>query len=104
MCCIPEQTNLFSDGAFGKGLLLDCQFNQCLNWTNYGRMRQKRKNQVWIWIALCRKTRQVVARAIGDRSEQTCRELWIMFQTSIVKDIVLRTFGKRIRQSFQKSN
>jgi IS1 family transposase len=36
----------------------------------------KRKNQVWIWIALCRKTRQVVARAIGDRSEETCRELW----------------------------
>jgi len=33
-------------------------------------------NKVWIWIALCRKTRQVVARAIGDRSEKTCRELW----------------------------
>jgi len=36
----------------------------------------KRKNQVWIWIALCRKTRQVVARAVGDRSKETCRELW----------------------------
>ena len=36
----------------------------------------KRRNQVWIWIALCRKTRQVVARAIGDRSEKTCQELW----------------------------
>jgi insertion element IS1 protein InsB len=36
----------------------------------------KRKNQVWIWIALCRKTRQVVARAIGDRNEKTCQELW----------------------------
>lgn len=32
--------------------------------------------QAWIWIALCRKTRQVVAYAIGDRSEETCRELW----------------------------
>ena len=31
---------------------------------------------MWIWIALCRKTRQVVARAIGDRSEDTCRERW----------------------------
>jgi len=28
------------------------------------------------WIALCRKTRQVVARAIGYRSEKKCRELW----------------------------
>jgi insertion element IS1 protein InsB len=36
----------------------------------------KSANQVWIWIALCRKTRQVVARAIGDRSEKTCQELW----------------------------
>jgi IS1 family transposase len=32
--------------------------------------------QAWIWIALCRKTRQVIAYAIGDRSEETCRELW----------------------------
>jgi insertion element IS1 protein InsB len=36
----------------------------------------KKVNKVWIWIAICRKTRQVVARAIGDRSEKTCRELW----------------------------
>jgi len=25
---------------------------------------------------LCRKTRQVVAYAVGDRSEKTCRKLW----------------------------
>ena len=36
----------------------------------------KKVNKIWIWIALCRKTRQVVARAIGDRSEKTCFELW----------------------------
>jgi insertion element IS1 protein InsB len=36
----------------------------------------KKTNQAWIWIALCRKTRQVVAYAIGDRSEKTCRRLW----------------------------
>ena len=36
----------------------------------------KKTNQVWIWIALCRKTRQVVAYAVGDRSEQTCHRLW----------------------------
>ena len=33
-------------------------------------------NKIWIWVALCRKTRQIVARAVGDRSEKTCRELW----------------------------
>ncbi len=36
----------------------------------------KKTNQAWIWIALCRKTRQVVAYAVGDRSKQTCRRLW----------------------------
>ncbi|HEV2123127.1 MAG TPA: IS1 family transposase, partial [Chloroflexota bacterium] len=28
-----------------------------------------------LWIALCRRTRQVVAYVFGDRSEQTCRRL-----------------------------
>ena len=36
----------------------------------------KKTHQAWIWIALCRKTRQVVAYAVGDRSERTCRTLW----------------------------
>ena len=33
-------------------------------------------DQAWIWIALCRESRQVVAYAIGDRSPGTCRRLW----------------------------
>jgi insertion element IS1 protein InsB len=36
----------------------------------------KKTNQAWIWIALCRKTPQVVAYALGDRSEKTCPRLW----------------------------
>lgn len=36
----------------------------------------KKANRAWIWIALCRKTRQVVSYAIGDRSEKTCHMLW----------------------------
>jgi IS1 family transposase len=36
----------------------------------------RRVNKRWVWIALCRATRQVVAYVIGDRSEQTCRKLW----------------------------
>lgn len=37
---------------------------------------QRRKNKRWLWVALCRRTRQVVAYALGDRSEKTCRKLW----------------------------
>ena len=36
----------------------------------------KKANDSWIWIALCRQTRQVVAYAVGDRSKQTCQRLW----------------------------
>ena len=35
------------------------------------------KQQVlWVWIALCRRTRQVVAWMPGARDETTCRRLW----------------------------
>ena len=30
----------------------------------------------WIWTVLCRRTRQIIAYAIGDRSQHTCRILW----------------------------
>src|SRR5437868_11678201 len=36
----------------------------------------KKANEVWVWVALCRKTRQAVAYAVGDRSKKTCQRLW----------------------------
>lgn len=36
----------------------------------------KKVKKRWIWLALCRQTRQVVAYAVGDRSEATARQLW----------------------------
>lgn len=33
-------------------------------------------NKQWVWIALCRRTRQIVSFFVGDRSEQSCRQLW----------------------------
>ena len=36
----------------------------------------RKSNKRLIWIALCRRTRQVVAYFIGDRSEKSCRNLW----------------------------
>jgi IS1 family transposase len=36
----------------------------------------KKVKKAWIWIALSRRTRQVVAYVIGDRSQATCRKLW----------------------------
>lgn len=31
---------------------------------------------MWVWLALCRKSRQVVAFVTGDRSGRTCERLW----------------------------
>jgi IS1 family transposase len=36
----------------------------------------KRASKRWVWVALCRATRQVVAYFIGDRSRESCRKLW----------------------------
>jgi insertion element IS1 protein InsB len=33
-------------------------------------------NKRWVWFALCRRTRQIVAYFIGDRSEASCLQLW----------------------------
>lgn len=33
-------------------------------------------NKRWVWLALCKQTRQVVARVIGGRGTATCRHLW----------------------------
>ncbi len=35
-----------------------------------------KKQKRWLWVALSRKTRQVIAYAIGDRSEKTCKKLY----------------------------
>lgn len=36
----------------------------------------KKASKAWVWIAMCRETRQVVGYVIGDRGEGACRELW----------------------------
>ena len=41
-------------------------------WSFVGKKGEKR----WLWAALCRRTRQIVAFVLGDRSERTCRLLW----------------------------
>jgi IS1 family transposase len=45
----------------------------------------KKSNKRWVWIALCRRTRQIVAYFIGDRSEKSCRQLWKQIPESYKK-------------------
>ena len=36
----------------------------------------KKSRKRWIWLVLCRRTRQVIAYAVGGRCRKTCRLLW----------------------------
>ena len=43
---------------------------------------QKKTQQLWLWVALCRRTRQIVAWTLGDRSLQSACDL----RASLPKD------------------
>src|SRR5258706_8451928 len=45
-------------------------------WMKSGASCGKKEDPRWLWTALWRRTRQMVAVAIGDRSKATCFRLW----------------------------
>lgn len=57
-----------------------------------------RKNKRWIWLALCRRTRQIVAYVIGDRSEATCRLLWERVPVAYKGGLVYSDFWEAYEQ------
>ncbi len=59
-----------------KETLLPTQQDDVLELDELWSFVRFRKNKRWIWIVLCRRTRQIVAFVIGDRSAETCQKLW----------------------------
>jgi insertion element IS1 protein InsB len=49
---------------------LDLEADEAWSFVGY------KQNKVWIWVAMHRSTRQIVGLALGDRSQQTARQLW----------------------------
>lgn len=43
-----------------------------------------KKNKRWVWVALCRRTRQIIAYYVGDRDQPSCLELWRRIPTSYI--------------------
>jgi len=66
MECLPAVEDTLVDPAEGDVLEVDEA------WSFVAQRKQKR----WLWTVMCRRTRQIVAFVIGDRSEATCRRLW----------------------------
>ena len=45
----------------------------------------KKEQQRWVWLALCRRTRQVVAYWVGDRSKTSALQLWRRIPTDYAR-------------------
>lgn len=56
------------------------------------------KNKRWVWLAVCRRTRQVMAYAIGNRGEATCRLLWQHIPQGYCEGVLYSDFW----ESYQK--
>ena len=57
--------------------LADAQLDDVLELDELWSFVLKKTNKRWVWVALCRRTRQIVAYFIGDRSEVSCLHLWL---------------------------
>jgi hypothetical protein len=64
----------------------------------------RKSDDVWIWIALCRQSRQVVAFVVGDRSEATAACSGRRSRPPIGRPSVTATSGQRMRPSSHRHN
>lgn len=62
--------------------LLRAEANDVLELDEVWSFVYRRSNKRWLWTALCRRTRQIVAAVIGDRSLKTCQKLWSLIPES----------------------
>ena len=51
-------------------------------WTFVGR----RKNKVWLWLAVARTSRRIVAWVLGGRGAATARRLWLLLPPEFQKN------------------
>ena len=59
-----------------KDTLLPAEPDDVLEYDEAWSFVLKKVNKRWLWTVMCRRTRQIIAFVIGDRSEDTCRRLW----------------------------
>ncbi|RYF41708.1 MAG: IS1 family transposase [Cytophagaceae bacterium] len=62
--------------AYLAATLVDSQDDDVLELDEVWAFVGSKKNRVWIWLALCRRTRQVVAWHYGPRDDLSCQFLW----------------------------
>lgn len=59
-----------------KDTLLPAQPGDILEYDEAWSFVLKKANKRWLWTVMCRRTRQILAFVIADRSKDSCRLLW----------------------------
>jgi len=49
-------------------------------------------NKCWIWIALCKRTRQIVSWVMGARDEERCQTLWDLIPDDYKQSMIYSDF------------
>ena len=52
----------------------------------------RKSNKCWVWIALCRRTKQIISWVIGARDEERCQALWDLVPDSYKEAEVFSDF------------
>ena len=60
--------------------LIDCELDEMWSFV------YKKTNKKWIWIAQCRRTRQVIAFQIGSRGREDAEKLWKKIPDKLKKE------------------
>jgi insertion element IS1 protein InsB len=60
----------------------------------------KKDHQRWLWTAMCRRTRQIGAFVIGDRSKATCLRFWKSIPDQYKHCHSFSDFGQPLDRSF----
>jgi len=68
-------------------------------WSFVSRKSRKR----WLWTAMCRRTRQIVAFVIGNRTRKTCRRLWNKIPDAYKTCLTFSDFWEAYSQVFPKT-
>jgi insertion element IS1 protein InsB len=80
------------------GSLLPKQRGDVLEGDELWAFAERKCNAVWLWTALYRRTRQIAAFVLGDRSGASCRRLWGPFQVPTVAVVLTAISGKETGQ------
>jgi len=71
---------------------VECKKNPVLEVDELWSFVFRSKDKVWVWIAMNRETREIVASACGDRTENTCRVLWDRVPSAYKETIVFSDY------------